>query len=184
MKLWPAFALSFALFGVSSVSGQSGRRNAKAPATSPPAVEEATPTPSPQPERAKPQIAVVRNEEYKCTDDGSFVIMVEPSAAAKPLAPNEVTTKAVIRSKPKPEYTKEASRRAVQGVVTVRAVLGADGKVSAVTILKGLPFGLNESALHAACKIEFTPAIKDGQAVSQWLKTDFTFRLESSIFRP
>jgi len=72
---------------------------------------------------------------------------------------------------------------AVQGTIQFRVVLAATGKVTSVKILKGLPFGLNESAIHAACKIEFRPALKDGQPVTQWLKGEYTFRLESSIFR-
>jgi TonB family protein len=111
-------------------------------------------------------------------------VVVHSDQAEKVFAPNEVTIKAKILSRPKVEYTSEARRRAVEGIVAVRAVFLANGKVWSVKITnRGLPFGLNESAIHAACKMEFTPASKDGQRVSQWTKTEFLFRLESSVFR-
>jgi hypothetical protein len=51
--------------------------------------------------------------------------------------------------------------------------------------LRGLPFGLTESAIRAACKLEFKPAIKDGQSVSQWVTAEYVFRLpDSRLFRP
>jgi protein TonB len=110
--------------------------------------------------------------------------VVASSDAEKVFAPNEVTIKAKLLSRPKPEYTPEARRRAVEGIITVRVVVLKNGTVSSVKITgRGGPFGLNESAIHAACKMEFVPASKDGERVSQWFKTEIVFRLGSSIGR-
>jgi TonB family protein len=99
-------------------------------------------------------------------------------------APNEVTIKAKLLSRPKPEYTAEARQRAFEGVIAVRVVVLKNGAASTVKITgRGGPFGLNESAIQAACKMEFVPASKDGERVAQWFKTEIVFRLGSSIGR-
>jgi len=183
MTCLPIFALSSLLLICIPASAQSGRRGAKPPPVPSPTVEPA-PDPADKPRENKETVAAIRGEEYRCTNDGTLAVIVQSSEAEHLFAPDEVTTKAKITSRPAPEYTKEARRRAVQGTIQFRVVLAATGKVTSVKILKGLPFGLNESAIHAACKIEFRPALKDGRPVTQWLKGEYTFRLESSIFRP
>ena len=182
MKCLPIFALSSLLLMCSPASAQSGRRGAK-PAPVPSPTVEPSPDPANKPRENRETVAAIPGEEYRCNNDGSLAVVVQSSEAEHLFAPDEVTTKAKVTSRPAPEYTKEARRRAVQGTIQFRVVLAATGKVTSVKILKGLPFGLNESAIHAACKIEFRPALKDGQPVTQWLKGEYTFRLESSIFR-
>ena len=94
-------------------------------------------------------------------------------------------TRAVITAKPKPAYTREARRNGIQGFVTLKVLLSARSKITRVRVVKGLPFGLTENAIRAACKMEFKPARKDGQPVAQWLTADYVFRLaDSSIFGP
>ena len=185
MKCLPILALISLLLISVCASAQSGRRGAKpAPVPSPTVAPSPDPANKPRENNERPQVAAVPGEEYKCTSDGAIGAVVHSSETEQVFAPNEVTTKAKITSRPNPEYTREARRRAVQGIIQFRVVLAASGAVASVKILKGLPFGLNESAVRAACKIEFRPALKDGQPVSQWLKSEYTFRLESSIFRP
>jgi TonB family protein len=173
------------ILGQATAAAQSGRRSTKPPpAEPPPVIEESKEKPAKPPVRERREINAVPNEEYKCVDDGSLAVVVPSSEAEKVFAPNEVTIKAKILSQPKPEYTPEARRRVVEGVITVRVVVLKSGKVSTVRITgRGGPFGLNESAIHAACKMEFVPASKDGERVSQWFKTEIVFRLGSSIGR-
>jgi TonB family protein len=182
--------IALALLLTAAGVAQSGRKSTKPPSPATPVVSDPNQS-TEKPvtalagnDRNRNQIAIVAGEEYKCMDDDSLGVVVHSEKSEQVLAPNEVTSKANIRFRPKPEYTTDARQRAVQGTVSVRVVLGAGGKVySAKIINKGLPFGLNDSAIHAACKIEFTPATKDGQPVSQWQKLDYPFRLESSVFR-
>jgi TonB family protein len=184
MKCLPVVVLSSLLLICVSASAQSGRRSAKPSPVPTPKVEPSPDSASkPVTNNERSEVAAVAGEEYKCTNDGSISVVVQSSETEQVFAPDEVTTKAKVTSRPTPEYTKEARRRAMQGTIQFRVVLASTGKVASVRILKGLPLGLNESAIRAACKIEFRPALKDGQAVSQWLKGEFTFRLESSIFR-
>jgi hypothetical protein len=56
-------------------------------------------------------------------------------------------------------------------------VLAADGTVRDITPLSTLPDGLTEQAVAAARDIEFTPAWKDGRAVSQYVTVEYNFNI-------
>ncbi len=88
-----------------------------------------------------------------------------------------VDTKPVPLNEPRPNYTEEARKNKVQGVVRARALIGSDGLIKQVRIIRGLPDGLNEEAIRAAMQIRFKPAMKNGQAVSYWTSLDVEFNL-------
>ncbi len=179
----PIYTLSLILIGL-LVSAQSGRR-----------VRESKPPPLPveQPKEPiatlpstaeTPPVTAERNQEYGCTEDGTLARILD-TEAEQILSSKAVDTRAVITSKPKPGYTKEARRLGVQGFVVLKAALSASGKVSRVRVMKRLPAGLTENAIRAVCKLEFKPGVKDGKPVSQWVDVEYVFRLaDSSIFRP
>ena len=88
----------------------------------------------------------------------------------------EVTCRAVITSKPEPAYPPRARKDGIQGVVPLRVVLLASGKVGQVTLFgEGLPEGLNEAAIKAARRVKFTPAIKGDRWVSQRIVLEYNF---------
>ena len=89
----------------------------------------------------------------------------------------EVTTKAVISAKPEPTYTDEARRNGTTGTIALQVLLGANGKVMFIQILKGLPNGLNYTAVEAARRISFKPATIKGQPVSQWIQIQYDFNI-------
>src|SRR5258706_3486471 len=146
MRHLPLIILFCIILGQATAYSQSGRRSTKPPpALTPSIVEEPKDTPAKPPAQARPEINAVPNEEYKCVDDGSLAVVLASSDAEKVFAPNEVTIKATLLSRPKPEYTPEARRRAVEGIITVRVVVLKNGTVSTVKITgRGGPFGLNE----------------------------------------
>jgi TonB family protein len=88
---------------------------------------------------------------------------------------SDVPVRAHILAKPEPAYTPEAIRSGVSGDVVLRLELSADGFVRDVEVLEGLPDGLTETAVQAARRIEFTPAMKDGHAVSQVIRVTYNF---------
>ena len=90
---------------------------------------------------------------------------------------SELTTKAVIVKKPDPGFTEEARRNGVTGVVRLRAVLAADGRVKDILVVKGLRDGLTERCIRAARSIKFQPAQKDGRAVSQYVTLEYNFNI-------
>lgn len=171
---------------VLSSATQSGRRprEIKAPAPTPtPVLNEAKPTPAPD---DPPPVTAEKNQDYRCSEDGSLARILDTDDIGElVVSPKDVDARAVITAKPKPSYTKEARRNGIQGFVTLRVLLSARSKIARVRVIKGLPAGLTENAIRAACKMEFKPARKDGQAVAQWLTAEYVFRLaDSSIFTP
>jgi TonB family protein len=95
----------------------------------------------------------------------------------RPFRANQVTAKAVIISKPEPDFTEEAQENDTQGLVRLRAVLWKDGAVKNISVIKGLPDGLTEKAIAAARKIKFRPARKDGREVSMWVTLEYNFTI-------
>lgn len=85
------------------------------------------------------------------------------------------------------KYTEEARYNVTHGTMALSVVFGADGKISGVRVVSGLPYGLSETAIDAARKIRFEPAMKDGQPVSVRGILEFSFNLydlgEGSIRR-
>ncbi|MDQ3918266.1 MAG: energy transducer TonB, partial [Acidobacteriota bacterium] len=95
----------------------------------------------------------------------------------RPFTQREVTRKAVITYKPEPPFTEGARKFSVTGVVRLRAILAATGEVTGITVVKWLPHGLTENAIAAAKQIRFTPAQKDGRAVSQYIVFEYNFNI-------
>lgn len=89
----------------------------------------------------------------------------------------EVTRKAVVLNKPEPQYTEEARKNQIMGTVTLKIVLAANGQVTNIRSISGLPNGLTEKAIEAAHLIKFTPAMKDGRPVSQYTNIQFVFTI-------
>lgn len=176
---------------------QSGRRAKEITVPVPPPVQETTET-----EKAKqtvvseraPTVTAERNQAYRCSDDGTLERILETedatgntttTASERILSSKETDSRVVITAKPPPSYTKEARRNGIQGFVIVKVLLSGNSKVSRVRVVKGLPAGLTENAIRAACKMKFKPALKDGAPVSQWVIAEYAFRLSDSyIFRP
>ena len=80
-------------------------------------------------------------------------------------------------NRPRPNYTEEARKNKIQGVVVARLLVGSDGSVKQVKITRGLADGLNEEAIRAAYQIRFKPAMKGGQPVAYWQPIEIEFNL-------
>jgi TonB family protein len=171
----------------SAAAAQSGRRarEIKVPV---PAPEEAINQPKQEPitDDEPPPVTAEKNQDYRCTDDGSLARILDAEDLGElVVSAKETDARATITAKPKPSYTKEARRNGVQGFVVLKVLLSARAKVGRIRVVKGLPAGLTENAIRAACKMEFKPALKGGQAVAQWVTAEYVFRLaDSSIFTP
>ena len=174
-------ALILIILVSASAFAQSGRRNIPAPTPTP------TPTPDAKPSPTLPpasQVTADKNEDYRCTDDGTLAHLLDHDQATA-YEIKEVDVKAEITEKKLPGYTREARRIGVQGIVVLKVLLQADGKIDRVRVIRRLPYGLTENAIRVACEIKFKPAMKAGQPVAQWLNVQYAFRLaDSSIFGP
>jgi protein TonB len=166
-----------------SQSGRRAKPNSSSPVPSP--IEEVKPAAKSE-QAEPPPVTAEKNQDYRCTDDGSLARILETTGANdKTISAKEADEQVQMTKKPSPDYTREARRNGIQGFVTLRVLLAADRRVSRVRVLKGLPAGLTENAIRAACKIQFRPATKAGRPVSTWVTVEFAFRLaDSSIFRP
>lgn len=81
-------------------------------------------------------------------------------------------------NKPSPSYTYTARKNGVQGIILVRVLVSKEGLVRAAIVTKGLPDGLNESAVIAASKLKFRPATADGRPVEFWVSVVIDFKLK------
>lgn len=78
----------------------------------------------------------------------------------------------------KPQYTSEAMRRRVEGVVTLEALVGTDGSIRAARITRFLDPALDLAALAAIRYWKFTPAVLGGSAVPVVVEVELTFKLK------
>jgi TonB family protein len=104
----------------------------------------------------------------------------KPKSSTEPVeekvyAVKEVDQRARVLDKPIPFYTDAARTNAVSGTVVLRAVLASSGQVTNIRVISGLPHGLTERAIAAARKLKFTPAMKDGKPVSQYVQLEYNF---------
>ncbi|MBP7569579.1 MAG: TonB family protein [Acidobacteria bacterium] len=79
----------------------------------------------------------------------------------------------------KPQYTAEAMRAKIQGVVLLEAVVQTDGTVGDVRVIRSLDpvFGLDQEALKAARQWRFVPGRRQGQPVPVLVSIELTFTL-------
>jgi len=115
--------------------------------------------------------------------------IVEPIHAAPPppadvhpgagevVVTTDVDSTPVLLYTPQPNYTEQARSNKIQGTVALNVLVGADGNVKQVRVLRGLADGLDEEALKTAYLQRYKPAIKKGQPVKCWIKTEIEFRL-------
>jgi TonB family protein len=75
----------------------------------------------------------------------------------------------------KAKYTEEARRNKVRGTVVLNVVFTADGRISDIRVVSGLPYGLTEKAIEAAQNIRFQPAVQNGTPVSVRGNLEFKF---------
>src|SRR5262252_3002400 len=89
----------------------------------------------------------------------------------------EVDSRPVALNRPRPNYTEDARKNKVQGVIRARALIGADGSVKDVRLVSHLPDGLDEEAILAVKQMRFRPATKSGQPVNFWQMLEVEFNL-------
>jgi TonB family protein len=99
------------------------------------------------------------------------------SGTSDGIHPMSVTMRPTILYKEKAQYTEEARQKKIHGTVILNVIFGADGKISNIEVVRGLPHGLSERAIAAAQAIRFEPALRDGKPVSVKGNLEFSFNL-------
>ncbi len=83
----------------------------------------------------------------------------------------------VLIYKIEPEYSEEARKAKVQGVVVIAAEIDDGGRTRNIRVTRPLGLGLDEQAIAAAALWRFRPATADGQPVASTVTIEVNFRL-------
>ena len=106
-----------------------------------------------------------------------------PAQAPAPVAPAKapVRTSAGVSSTPcdKPDYPTASKRMEEEGTVSLRFLVGADGKVIQSEVAKSSGYKrLDEAARAGLAKCQFKPATVDGKPEQAWTTIQYVWRLE------
>jgi len=77
----------------------------------------------------------------------------------------------------KPQYTAEAQKAKIEGIVELECVVEKDGRIEEVTVTKSLDEGLDQQAIKAVRQWRFEPGRKDKQPVRVLITLEMTFTL-------
>lgn len=102
---------------------------------------------------------------------------VNAADTSSDVAPMTATLRPTILYKERAAYTAAARDNKIEGTVTLSIEYLANGRIGQVRVVRGLPDGLTESAIEAAKRIRFNPAVKNGVPVSVRGTIEFNFRL-------
>jgi protein TonB len=103
------------------------------------------------------------------------------TAAERPAAGGGDCAEDLVKAKPqgfvKPTYTDDARAAGIEGRVRVEISIDETGKVVSAKVVSGLGHGLDESAIEAAKRMNFSAATKCGTAVKSTFVLSMRFVL-------
>lgn len=82
-----------------------------------------------------------------------------------------------VKKEIKALYPEEAKQARIDGSVVLDVIIGKEGKVQDVTLVRGPGHGLNESALNALKQFEFAPALQGATPVAVKIRYTYKFKL-------
>jgi TonB family protein len=106
---------------------------------------------------------------------GSEQVVHGPKVAQAESGP--ATTPVEITFKPQPAYTDEARGLKLEGEVLLEVSFSANGTLHVNRVVRGLGHGLDETAIAAANKMRFKPALRMGQPVDSTAIVHVTFQM-------
>jgi TonB family protein len=77
---------------------------------------------------------------------------------------------------PDPEYSKQAAKAKINGMVVLAMVVGTDGRAHDISVIKPLGYGLDEEAVKAVKKWRFKPGQSAGKPVAVEIRVEAAFR--------
>ena len=101
-------------------------------------------------------------------------------ARAQEIAPGPGVAMPTVIREVKPDYTPEAKKAGIQGLVEMSVVVKDDGTVGEVKVTKSLDqkYGLDDQAVMAMKKWLFRPGTKEGKPVAVRVSVEMTFTLK------
>ena len=167
------------------------------PTQPPPTAAPAPPTPlaptSPAPPAQVPQVEVavmpsaaptqaitaVANSNPQPAPAPAPAIAAAPAAPARAAPPTRTPASVSAAQCEKPDYPTASRRMEEEGTVSMRFLVGVDGKVIQSEIEKSSGFKrLDEAARAGLSKCRFQPATVDGRPEQAWASMKYTWRLE------
>ncbi len=122
-------------------------------------------------EAKRPRASVAANAGF------GAAVVAEPVRSSSRTPSASASTPVEILEKPRPTYTQEARRAAIEGEVLLEVLFDASGKARVSRILRGLGHGLDEQAAVAAERIRFRPATRGGAPVDSSVVVHVVFQL-------
>ena len=86
-------------------------------------------------------------------------------------------TSPTVLARVEPLYTEEARKVRLQGTVVVEGVVKKDGTLDVTRIVRGLDYGLTESAVNALKQWKFKPGARNGESMDVSLNIEVNFNL-------
>jgi TonB family protein len=135
----------------------------------------------------RPEVVIEAQDD--CTDDVVATVgsttFDEPIITVVPMTPEvdivpyyKVEVKPMPVEIPTPEYPPLLRRAGIEGTTVIKALVGIDGSINDVEILKTSGNSiLDQEAFKAAKGAQFTPAKQRDQYVRVWVSIPFSFKL-------
>ena len=145
------------------------------------------PPPAPKDLPPPPPPAYVPAVDVPVTAPAATNAIAAVTAVPPPVAPAPVVKAEPVRTAPvvnqancaKPEYPSASRRLEEEGTVSLKFLVGEDGRVVQSTIEKSSGYSrLDEAARAGLSKCQFRPATEDGRPVQGWASMKYTWRLE------
>ena len=140
------------------------------------------PVPDPTPDDPEPlrplDLPAVEKEAW----DGALIVDVPDGPPPRIEAPEVYQVGGRIApprplEQPPPRYSEAARRARIQGPVVLALILGEDGRVASLEVVRGLPFGLSDAAAEAVARWRYEPATLGGRPVKVRMTVTVNFEL-------
>lgn len=102
----------------------------------------------------------------------------EAQQTAAEMQKTQTDRKARVIYRVEPEYTEDAREKKIAGTVVLTLTVDHEGLPQNIHVKKSLYPSLDQSAIEAAKKMRFEPAMKDGQPVSMFISVEMNFQVE------
>lgn len=163
-----AVCLTIALLASFSAKTAAGQTVAPSPAQS------ASPSPSPSPTPADGQTNGQTPQQFAAkvvgkTKDGEPIYSGGPG-----IKPPKIT------SQPEPDYSRQARKKNIRGVIGIEGYVGTDGKYHDAKIVRSLDPIIDPDAIAGVSRWKFKPATKDGKPVNCQIYIEIDFYLWSN----
>jgi TonB family protein len=99
---------------------------------------------------------------------------------ADKVAPNGGMAAPTVLKSTVPMYTDDARSHGIEGTVVVGALVGEDGQIKSMNVLKGLGYGLDEMALSSVQQWTLSPGTRLGTPITVYAQVDVPFSLASA----